>query len=110
MIDIKRIKQNKDEIEKSLSKKMGICSLNEIIELDNKRIELQQILDQMKQFKNENAKKIAKLKTNNENTIQLVEQMKEYKIKIERISSDLSNVENLLNKQLSSLPNIPDLR
>ena len=40
MIDIKRIRVEKEKMEKALSKKMGTCSLDEIVQLDDKRKKL----------------------------------------------------------------------
>lgn len=108
MLDIKRIKNEKEKVEEALSKKMGTCSLNEVIELDNERLELQKTFDEIQRLKNIIAKEVSKIKVNNGDASLLIEKMKEYRINSEKIAKKLNLVKEQLNLMLSSFPNIPD--
>ena len=77
MLDIKRIKAEKEKVETALSKKMEICSLDDIVELDDERIKLQQSLDELQELRNRSSKEISRLKNNNEDTSELISKMKE---------------------------------
>ena len=59
MLDIKLIKNKKDEIEQALRKRMPECSLDNIVEMDNQRLELQRKLDDLLSFRNKKSKEIA---------------------------------------------------
>ena len=108
MIDIKRIKDDKEKIEEALSKRMGECSLDEIVRLDDEKLKLQQALEKLQQLRNINSKKIARLKSNNEDISDLILETKSIGEKINSIANLLATIKVELNDKLSSLPNIPD--
>lgn len=108
MLDIKRIKNDKESIEKSLSKKMGNCSLDSIIELDDKRIEIQKKLNELQELKNKNSKEISIIKINKGDASKLIERMKQLGNDITTLSNLLKETEIKLKNELSILPNVPD--
>ena len=52
MLDIKKIRENKEAIESALLKRMDSVSLDQIINLDNKRIELRTKLNVLQEKRN----------------------------------------------------------
>lgn len=75
MLDIKRIKTNKQDVENALRKRMPECSLDEIIELDNERLLLQRKLEELQSVKNSKSKEIATLKNQNKDVCKLILEM-----------------------------------
>ena len=108
MLDIKLIKTNKDKVEKALKKRMPNCSLDDIILLDNERITVQKEMDRLLYERKKVSSKIALLKSKNIDTSEFVESMKQVGNQISELNMKLSNIKNLLEEKLCSLPNIPD--
>lgn len=108
MLDIKRIKTNKIQVEEALRKRMPECSLDEIVKLDEERLLLQRKLEDLQSIKNKKSKEIAFLKSKQENVDNLVAEMKNIGILIVDVNTKLSYIKNSLYEKLSSLPNIPD--
>lgn len=57
MIDIKRIRENKEDVLKSLQKRTDIKSLDNIIDLDNKRKIVIKELSELQELRNKTSKK-----------------------------------------------------
>ena len=108
MIDIKLIKEDKKRIENALSKRMGLISLDEIVNLDNERILLQQEVDQLIFKKKNISKEIANLKNKNIDAIDKINEVKIISKRINDIKARYNEIKNELNQKLSALPNIPD--
>ena len=108
MLDLKRIRENKEEVEFALSKRMGNISLDNIIELDAKLKKYNSELQKLQQLRNSVSKQIAVLKLNNEDATELISQMKTVGDDINGLKKKAVEIEELLNNTLASLPNIPD--
>lgn len=108
MLDIKLIKSKKHEVEAALRKRMPDCSLDNIVELDDQRLELQRKVEELLSFRNKKSKEIAKLKKMNQDTTELVGKMKEISDYIGELKEKLNSITSELNEKLSALPNIPD--
>jgi seryl-tRNA synthetase len=100
MLDIKKIREDKKNIEESLKKRVGDVEigLDDIINLDDKRKEIIKSLEELKAEKN----KLSKNKPDEET----IKKIKEENIKIKELESNLGEVELNLKDKLSSLPNI----
>jgi seryl-tRNA synthetase len=101
MLDIKKIKNDKIEVEKSLRKRLGSeidLKLNEIICLDEARKEIIPNLENLKKEKNELSKTKPDEKT--------IEEIKKKNLKIQELEEKLEKTERELKEYLSSLPNI----
>ncbi len=100
MLDINKIRENKEEIKKSLLKKINEkdFDLDKIISLDNKR---KSILTQAEALKAERNKH-SKTKPSPE----VIAKMKELGDKIKEFDNEFREVEKLLKEKLSELPNI----
>lgn len=101
MLDIQKIRNQKEEVEKALLKRMEVGSfdLEEIIRLDDKRRKLIQSSDELKAERN----KFSKTKP----TPEIIDEMKKIGDTIKEIDTELVNVDIKLQFKLSALPNIP---
>jgi len=101
MLDIQKIRNQKQEVEKGLLKRMeqGSFDLDEIIRLDDQRKELIQKADELKAERN----KFSKTKP----TMEIIEEMKKVGERIKELDAELLKTEKELRKKLSELPNIP---
>ena len=98
MHNIKDIRDNLDNFKKLISKRNVKVETNNISELDKQN----RTLIQNKELLEKEKKDISKKKDQN-----LFEKSKEISKKIEKISSDQSQVKFKLDEILSSIPNIP---
>ncbi len=101
MLDIKKIKNEKKEVEKSLRKRLGPdidLKLDEIISLDESRKSIIPNLENLKKEKNELSKSKPNEKT--------IEEIKRKNQKIQELEEKLEKTEIELKEYLSSLPNI----
>ena len=99
MLDIKRIREQKEEVETALLKRMDSVDLDSIIVLDDKRKELILKTDELKAERN----KYSKTKPSDE----IIAKMKELGNSLKDLEEKLKNIENDLNDRLLSLPNTP---
>lgn len=108
MIDIKRIREEKEGTLKALQKRICIDSLDDIIDLDNKRKYLCKELSELQGLRNKASKEIAIMKKNNQDITEEIVNMKKVNAKITSFNKMLAEIEKQLTEMLSSLPNIPD--
>lgn len=110
MIDIRRIVEHKDEVEKGLLKRLSKeeFDLDRIIEIYEQRKRLQQEFDSKKAQQNGYNNEMAKLEKGSLEFKELVDQLKEKAEEIKEVESKLREVEKDLTSKLEVLPNIPD--
>lgn len=101
MLDIKRIRENTEEVKIALLKKMAPedLDLETIINLDNKRKVVTAELEEMLAYKN----KVSKTKP----TPEIINEIKELSPKINTKKEELEKVEADLFERLGALPNTP---
>jgi len=101
MLDINKIRNNKEEIEQALLKRIDKTkfSLDEIISLDDQRKKNIQQADKLKSERNKNSK--------TKPTPEIIERMKKIGEEIKKIDKELVQIESTLKEKLSALPNIP---
>ena len=109
MLDIKLIRENKDEVIKKLSVRGKDFSshINKIIEIDETRRTLSTKADEMKAEKNTASKEIAKLKANKEDATAILETMKTLSDSIKALDVEITEAENSQLEILMEIPNIP---
>ena len=108
MIDIKRIREDKENTLRLLQKRIDIKSLDNIIELDNKRKKIIQEMSRLQELRNKTSKQIAIMKKNKKSVDEDILLMREVGDKISELNKEVKNIEKDLFNTLSSLPNIPD--
>lgn len=100
MLDINKIRENKEEIKKSLSKRLkeGDFNLERIISLDDERKHTISKVEILKAERNKNSK--------TKPTPEIIEKMKTIGSEIKRLDEEIKKIEETLKKELSELPNI----
>ena len=108
MLDIKRIKKDLEEI-KPLMAKRGEkdFSFEEVIALDDKRIELLQEVEALKNEQNVDSKLIPQYKKEGKNTDELMGRLKELSDQIGNLDAKVKAVEEDLFQKLLRIPNVP---
>ncbi len=101
MLDIKRIRENKNEVAAALLKKLKPedFDLDSLIELDDKRRVLTSELEEMQAYRN----KLSKTKP----TPEVISELRDFGPKINDKKEELEKIENELLELLGALPNTP---
>jgi len=108
MLDIRRIRNNPEEVREALIKRGEDTSiLDEFLVLDEKRRTLLYEVEQLKNKRNVVSEEIARLKKEGKNAEDLISQMKEVSQRIKEMEDNVSEVENQLERVLLRIPNIP---
>ena len=109
MLDIKRIKQDLENI-KHLMDLRGEAdfSLEEVIALDNKRIELLQKVEVMKSESNADSKLIPQYKKEGKDTTELMADLKRLSEGIKVLDEEVKAVETELFNKMLTIPNVPN--
>ena len=110
MLDIRRIKENPDEIKRLLRAKEVDCdeAVDKILELDQKRRELIASTEAKKAEQNKVSKQIPLLKKQGQDVAPIFQQMTELKNQIADNDKALTDVEAEYRTWMLSLPNLPD--
>ena len=110
MIDIRRIKENPEEVKRLLRAKEVDCdeAVDRILELDQKRRELIASTEAKKAEQNKVSKQIPMLKKQGQDVAPIFQQMAELKNQIAENDKALTDVEAEYRTWMLSLPNLPD--
>ncbi len=108
MLDIKRIRNDFDNVKAGLDKRGGGFDLEDLLELDQERRRILGQVEKLKNRQNTVSKEIPKLKKAGEDIKEIMEEMKEVSQKIKDINSDLKVAEDELKDRLLSIPNVPN--
>ena len=112
MIDIRRIKENPDQIKTLLrSREVSLdcdAAVDRILELDAKRRELIASTEAKKAEQNKVSKQIPMLKKQGQDVAPIFQQMAELKAQIAENDKALTDVEAEYRTWMLSLPNLPD--
>ena len=108
MLDIKRIREDYDNVKAAVEKRCkGDFGLSRVPELDAKRREILLEVEQMKNRQNTVSKEIPKLKKAGEDTTAIMAEMKELSTAIKEFDNQLSAIEKELRDTLLGIPNTP---
>lgn len=110
MIDIKRIVQDRENVEKALLKRMDKSSLNldEIISTYNLRKQAQCDFDSKRAEQNEYNAKMSSVDKNSDEIKNLLLELKKKSVEVKEAEEKLKNLDEKLIHELEVLPNIPD--
>lgn len=110
MIDIKRIVESKDEVEKGLSKRMKIedMHLDEIIKIYEEKLNVLKEYESNRAQQNSYNEKMAKTDKNSEEFKSLLTELKNLSTKVKELEGKVSDLDCKLKVLLEVLPNIPD--
>lgn len=108
MLDIKRIRQNKEEVLKALEGRSGNFPIDKVLELDEKRRELLGVVESKKAEQNRVSKEIPQLKKAGQDTSAIMAEMKELSQEIKDLDVQVKEVEAQMEDQLLYIPNTPN--
>ena len=110
MIDIKRIVENKDEVEKGLSKRMNVqdMHLDEILKLYEEKINTLKEYESKRAQQNSFNDKMAKVDKASDEFTKLLADLKTLSNDVKELESKVGNIDIQLKGLLEILPNIPD--
>lgn len=109
MLDIKRIKKEKEQILKLMAKRgEKDFSLDEVINLDDKRIQLLQEVETLKNEQNTKSKQIPVFKKEGKDTASLMEELKTLSDNIKTLDDKVKAVEDELYVKMLGIPNVPN--
>lgn len=108
MIDLSRIRENPNEVQKSLSKRLDTVDLQPILSLDSTRRELITASEQLKARRNDSSREIAQKKRSGSDAEDLITEMRTVSLEITALETRLADVSEKLNGLLLDLPNLPD--
>ncbi|SHK17253.1 serine--tRNA ligase [Tepidibacter formicigenes] len=109
MLDIKRIRKDLDEIKKAMARRgEKDFDLDLVVKLDDKRRELLQEVEQMKNEQNVASKEIPRLKKEGKDTTEIMAKLKELSDKIKELDEKVKEVEEEIEYNLMRIPNVPN--
>jgi len=108
MLDVKMIRNDKEGVKRALSKRKGEFDVDIVYNLDLKRREILQDVENMKAEQNNVSKKIPQLKKECKDISEVLNEMKNLSSKIKDMDKELKEIEDELNSKLLMLPNIPN--
>ncbi|MDW5299166.1 MAG: serine--tRNA ligase [Sedimentibacter sp.] len=108
MLDIRRIRNNPEEVEKLLKKRNPELSLNKILELDRLRREKLVESETMKAEQKMVSKQVPHLKKEGKNVTEILCKMKDLADKIKILDLSIKEIDIKIEEELLSIPNTPN--
>lgn len=108
MLDIKRIRTNKEEVIESLNSRFGNYNIDKVLELDEKRREIIFEVENKKARQNEVSKQVPKLKKDGIDVSGLFKEMKALSDEIKELDVKVKDLDEEIRKELLSIPNTPN--
>jgi seryl-tRNA synthetase len=106
MLDIKFIRENPEKVKEGCRKKGVKVDIDQILELDKKRREVLQALEDMRAQKNKASKKISGTKDEKEKQ-KIILQMRELDRNSDRLNGTLKELNEEFKKLMLQIPNLP---
>ena len=108
IIDINRIRNNKEEVEKALLKRLDDVNLDELLEWDKEKRSIGTTADELRSTRRKTSEKIAELKKASQPTEELIAKMSDLGKEIEEYTIKYNELDKKIFDYLAYLPNIPD--
>jgi len=106
MLDIKFIRENPEKVKEGCKKKQVKVDLDRLLDIDKKRRESLQALEDMRAKKNKASKEIVAAKIEKDKR-KIILEMQELDKNSDRLNSDLSALEDEFHDLMLQIPNIP---
>ena len=107
MLDQRFVRQNPDAVRQAVANKNERVDVDRFLDLDERRRELLQTVESLKQRRNTVSDEIARMKRNGEDASERIAEMREVSTRIKGIDADLAGLQDSLQAILERLPNIP---
>ncbi|MBV4420245.1 serine--tRNA ligase [Clostridium tyrobutyricum] len=111
MLDLKKIRNNPEEIKKLLSNRgedFDLSSIDEVLDLDEERRNILVKVEELKKNRNESSSKIAKMKKSGESADEVLAEMKKLSSEIKEYDVKLSSIDDKIQYIMLRIPNIPN--
>lgn len=108
MIDINRIRNNKEQVEKALLKRMDNVNLDELLELDKEKRKLGTELDELRAERRKVSETVPMLKKEGKDTTEIINKMKKIGDTIDEGMIKYNELDTKVFDFLAGLPNTPD--
>ena len=108
MIDINRIRNDKDNVKKALLKRMDNINFDELLEWDKEKRQIGTQMDQYRAERRKVSDMIPQMKKEGKDTTDIVKQMKELGDKIDEGTARYNELDKKIFDFLAELPNTPD--
>ena len=105
MLDIKFIRQNPEKVKEACRKKRVEVDINRLLEVDKKRRELLQAIEDMSAKKNRASEEIKK--ASQEEKSKIILEMQELDQNNDRLDKNIKEAEEEFNKLMLQIPNLP---
>ncbi|HHZ02450.1 MAG TPA: serine--tRNA ligase [Tissierellia bacterium] len=108
MLDIKRIRNNYQEVEELLKRRNPELSLDKVLQLDKERREKLVEVENMKAKQNKVSKQIPLLKKEGKDVTEILQEMKELAEKVKLLDGEIKEIDEKIEEELLSIPNTPN--
>lgn len=110
MLDIRRIRNNPEEVKKLISSRgeAYVAYIDEILQLDEKRRELLVQVETLKSKRNQVSAEIPKLKKAGQDVTEVMAEMKKVGDEIKELDSNLAEIDEKIQSILLRIPNTPN--
>ncbi len=108
MLDIKRIRNNPEEINELLKRRDPELSIDRVLVLDERRRELLKEFESKKAYQNKTSKKIPELKKAGKDIKDILDEMKKLSLEIKEMEGQVKEVEEQIQEELLGIPNTPN--
>lgn len=108
MLDIKRIRQNPEEVKNLLARRHGNLPIDELLELDEKRRKVLIKVEEMKARQNAVSKEIPKLKKEGKDATEVLNEMKELSDQVTELNVEVKAMDEEIKNLLLHIPNTPN--
>jgi seryl-tRNA synthetase len=110
MLDLRFVRENSDIVKEALKKRgYNDVSVEELIELDDKRRSNIKRVEELRNRRNTVSKEIGRLKKAGEDITPLQQEMKSVSEEIKRLDEELRDINERIKDYLLNLPNIPHI-
>lgn len=107
MLDIRRIRQNPDELRRALKNRNSTVDVDELLALDERRRTMLNEVETLKNRRNEESRNIAKIKRGGGDASAVMEEMRKVGDEIAEMDREIAEVDEKINYILMRLPNYP---
>lgn len=108
MLDVKRIRENPEEIKAALACRKETVDIDGVLKLDASRRELLFEVEQLKSKQNTVSKQIPALKKEGKDTAPIFAEMKQLSDQVKEIDEKVRQIDEALTDSLMRIPNVPN--
>jgi seryl-tRNA synthetase len=108
MLDVRRIREDYEDVSQLLELRGNTYDLKKIIDLDDQRKEILSVSEGLRHEQKVKSKEIPELKKQGKDASHIIEEMSKLSQKVKDMTSEVSDIENKIYELLLEIPNTPD--